>query len=556
MSDNNQGAILIRALKLPLRDVHDVCSTGDVEYLVAFAQDESHRAEKGLGRAHSPSRKTTAPIRRAEILQASKVAEKAAKIAEKKELRARQKRKDAAKERRLAEADAENRVDSRADAYSEDGIDSEDGGKSPKNDHNNNAAAVGGGATADDHDQNEDEVRTTDSQISEAAIKNPLLASGAGATDADKVSHLQVFPRPRLGQTQAAATEEAIFNTVGMAVVSMHDLINYRDEHGFLPIHTACVFGHVNIVEFLVEHGADIESQVPRTLYRPLHLAVLNGHDFLARKLVEAFNADPGALTAKFELPLTIAARRRAAVEQLFYKEKCFTRIRSKNALEAAKDGDVLFFAYHIEVDEDKGKKLFTDDAASWAHSRSEKNNQRQHHAAAAEGVVTAESIFQDAVSNPLDVAIASCTQAAISQLGADASSPFFIIAKLLLTGKYYNVNELRESSVATTTLYMACSIPVSREAIKLLLDSKISDADPRIASTFNAAPNQIIKLMLSEAEARMIFDETYATRDAIEFSDREDFIVKVAELRMKWKMASHKLKKALEREEVMNAGQ
>ena len=59
---------------------------------------------------------------------------------------------------------------------------------------------------------------------------------------------------------------------------------------------------------------------------------------------------------------------------------------------------------------------------------------------------------------------------------------------------------------------------------------------------------------MLAQAEAKTIFDETYATRDEVDYLDRQEFIQKVAELRAKWKMAGHKLRKALDREEAINA--
>lgn len=540
---DNIGATLIRALKLPLRDVHDICSTGDLEYLQAFALDEEHRAEKGLGRAHSPSRKPTAPVRRAEILQGSKVAEKLEAIREKKELKNRQKKREAAKQRRLDEEAAEARGESGADGG---GDESEGGSQGPLTPRQDLLSTNAGGADGYD---DEHEVRT-ESQISESAVrKNLLLSSGKGAKKEDAVDYERVFPRPRLGQTQLAATEDAIFNTVGLNVVSMDDLINFRDEHGFLPIHTACIFGHYNVVQFLLSHGADIESEAPKTLYRPLHLAVLNGHDALARKLVDVHSADPGAMTANFELPLTIARSRRAAVEQLYYKDKCAARIRSHDALEAAKNGDVLFFSYHAECDDDHGKAVFTDNGKN-AFVKSRPKDKAPESTAGGHSF-SVEHVIRESVCTPLDVAIASISSSPIDNKITTESKNFFRIAQILLRGKYFALNEPRESSIATTTLYLAVTLPVAREAISLLLEH---GADPRVASTFSAAASHIIKLIVGEAEAKTIFDETYATRDEVDFMDRQDFILKVAELRAKWKMASHKLKKALEREEAINA--
>lgn len=534
---DNPAPQLIRALKLPLRDVHDLCSTGDLEYLVAFAKDEEHRLQQGLGRAYSPSRKPTAPIRRAEFIQSSKIAEEARKLAEEKEERARKKKKELLKQKRKEAAEAEARLDSGGDDYA----DSQDGGNSAREDHLRSTQPA-----AQDDEESVISTELERIQQRERALKNPLLSSGAGAKDQDKVPTDRVFPRPRLGQTQAAATEDAIFNTVGLGVVTVHDLINFRDEHGFLPIHTACIFGQSDIVDFLIQHGADIESEAPNTLYRPLHLAVLNGHDHLARRLVETYNADPGCLTSKFELPLTIAKRRRAAVEQLYYKEKCLQRLKSSNALEAAKNGDVLFFAYHIECDDDQGKEVFTNEKLYAAGRPTGKAPESSPGASA----ISVETVIRDPVATPLDVALACIP----STSRAVEVKNHLLIVKLLLNGKYYNLNELRESPIATTSLYLAVSIPVAREAIKLLLNG--GGADPRVASTFNAASNQIIKLMLAEAEAKLIFDETYSTRDDVEFSERQEFVNKVTELRTKWKTATFKLQKALDREEMLAAAE
>lgn len=534
MGDNNAGAVLIRALHLPLRDVHDLCATGDVDYLIEFAKDEAHRASAGLGRPHSAARKATSPVRRAEYLQGSKVAELKEKEAEERELAARKKRREEIIRRRKAEAEADSR-----DAAGGDYQQSE-GGSS----HAEIAAAsraTEAGAAADDEDGNEGEERNKLKNNSNPELN---VSVGAGCTQKDWVPIDTVFPRPRLGKTATAASEEAAFNTVGLGVVSVRDLVNFRDEHGLLPIHTASVFGQGRVIDFLLTHGADIESAVPGTLQRPLHLAVLNGHHALARRLVEEHNADPGALTAEFELPLTIARRHRAAELELYFKEKCRERIASKDSLRAAFNGELLFFAYHAQCDSDGGKKCFTEDFVA-----ARPKDKAPSAAAGATGcAVSLEALIRDPMSTPLDIAIASIGNDAVL---SNEQRTFKVIAEILLRGKYFDLNDLRESSgTAVTPLYLAVSCP-TREGISLLLKY---GADPRVASVSVSAPTKILKLTLAEAEAKVVFEDFYKTRDDVPFADRSEYVITVTGLREKWRRAKRALERAIDREEALAA--
>ena len=55
--------------------------------------------------------------------------------------------------------------------------------------------------------------------------------------------------------------------------------IQKHGEHGYTPLHEACAFGRQDIVELLLEHGADPFARTEGDL--PFTIARLNGHDHL-----------------------------------------------------------------------------------------------------------------------------------------------------------------------------------------------------------------------------------------------------------------------------------
>jgi ankyrin repeat protein len=68
-----------------------------------------------------------------------------------------------------------------------------------------------------------------------------------------------------------------------------------QDSHGFTPIYTACLLGHVEIIEILLEAGADVTISDLGGL-TPLHIAAEKGYDAAVSVLLRCKKCDPYAL--------------------------------------------------------------------------------------------------------------------------------------------------------------------------------------------------------------------------------------------------------------------
>lgn len=71
--------------------------------------------------------------------------------------------------------------------------------------------------------------------------------------------------------------------------------IEHRDKKGFTPLILAATAGHEKVVEILLNHNADIEAQSERTKDTPLSLACSGGryevkNDFSANKHIHPSN--------------------------------------------------------------------------------------------------------------------------------------------------------------------------------------------------------------------------------------------------------------------------
>lgn len=73
-------------------------------------------------------------------------------------------------------------------------------------------------------------------------------------------------------------TAEAIYDAGGQ--------VDIPNELGRRPLHEAAFFGHIDLVKFFLDHGADIDAPVQPLGHTALYLAVQQGHLAIARYLV------------------------------------------------------------------------------------------------------------------------------------------------------------------------------------------------------------------------------------------------------------------------------
>ena len=72
------------------------------------------------------------------------------------------------------------------------------------------------------------------------------------------------------------------------------------------PLHVACAFGHLQIVRYLIEKGADIEAKAEKQQRTPLHIASYCGNKEIIEYLISQ-GADKKAKETDGATPYDIA---------------------------------------------------------------------------------------------------------------------------------------------------------------------------------------------------------------------------------------------------------
>ncbi|XP_037546032.1 protein phosphatase 1 regulatory subunit 12C [Nematolebias whitei] len=83
------------------------------------------------------------------------------------------------------------------------------------------------------------------------------------------------------------------------------DLINCSNSDGITALHQACIDGSVEMVEFLVDHGTNV-NQVDSEAWTPLHVAASCGHSDIVEFLLQK-GASLTAVNCDGDVPLDIA---------------------------------------------------------------------------------------------------------------------------------------------------------------------------------------------------------------------------------------------------------
>ncbi|XP_065312556.1 ankyrin-3-like isoform X3 [Gordionus sp. m RMFG-2023] len=88
----------------------------------------------------------------------------------------------------------------------------------------------------------------------------------------------------------------------------LDSLINARTAAGYSPLHTACHFGRLQAVRFLLDRGADPAARTTASGYTPLHQAAQQGHSAVVSLLLQR-HASPDTLTNQGQTALSIAQK-------------------------------------------------------------------------------------------------------------------------------------------------------------------------------------------------------------------------------------------------------
>ena len=83
------------------------------------------------------------------------------------------------------------------------------------------------------------------------------------------------------------------------------ELVNVKDDQGFLPLHWAARFDHREVSEFLLIHRADVDGRESHEM-TPLHIAASSSSEGVAALLIE-HGADINARDNNGDTPLDFA---------------------------------------------------------------------------------------------------------------------------------------------------------------------------------------------------------------------------------------------------------
>ncbi|XP_076345953.1 tankyrase isoform X1 [Tachypleus tridentatus] len=106
--------------------------------------------------------------------------------------------------------------------------------------------------------------------------------------------------------------------------------VHARDDGGLIPLHNACSFGHAEVVQLLLKHGADPNAR-DNWNYTPLHEAAIKGKVDVCIVLLQ-HGADPSIRNTDGKTPLDLAEQSaRAVLTGEYRKDELLEASRSGN---------------------------------------------------------------------------------------------------------------------------------------------------------------------------------------------------------------------------------
>jgi ankyrin repeat protein len=83
--------------------------------------------------------------------------------------------------------------------------------------------------------------------------------------------------------------------------------VDSRDKWGWMPLHVASRFGHLEVSRVLVDHGANVNARIDH--WTPMHLSAGNGHLGTVRLFLEC-GADVHAVNGEGQTPYEVSLQR------------------------------------------------------------------------------------------------------------------------------------------------------------------------------------------------------------------------------------------------------
>jgi ankyrin repeat protein len=136
-----------------------------------------------------------------------------------------------------------------------------------------------------------------------------------------------VWCRPAFCGEIHDASQTGDLAKVKALVSANRDLVSNKDTNGWMPLHYATMYGHKEVVEFLLANKADVNAK-DKNGETALHFAAMLGHQNLAELLL-ANKAEVDAKDNNGETPLFYAARQEIA--ELLLKNKANVNVKNKD---------------------------------------------------------------------------------------------------------------------------------------------------------------------------------------------------------------------------------
>ena len=151
-------------------------------------------------------------------------------------------------------------------------------------------------------------------------------------------------------------TEKEDLERVKKCIERYPHSIGARDSDGYMPIHRACHNDSVELVKFLVDHGADVEAKTDEG-WRPIHCAAYWGNINVVNFLIK-YGANINALTHGNNTCLHFAVQRyeRKLLEMLIYHPLMYLQVKNgsnDDAYELCKRKTDNYELFHNLLNED-----------------------------------------------------------------------------------------------------------------------------------------------------------------------------------------------------------